>query len=617
MTERTTRPTAGTGTAGTAGTAGTGPELPERGVRLLPGPFADRVAQAREVYAGLGVDRVLRGFRRAAGIPAPGGDLAGWASRTTEATFGQWVSGLARLSAVFDDDGLRRQVGDLVDGWAATLPADGDPRMVTYGWEKAVCGLVDAARYAGHDPALDVLTRTAAWALDGWDTSRTPASPGDRDGRTPHGTLEWYTLAENLYRGYELSGEPVLRECAQLWHYDSYWDRFATAPEPGRDWDVPVWLHAYSHVNTFASAAAAARVTGSSHLLDVARNGVRWARDTQSFATGAFGPGEWTLPPDGTLGRSLEWRSDTAEVPCDTWAVLKLAGALLRADGDARHLDWAENLLFNGLGAALPVQPDGRSYYYADYRLGAMCTKLWHWDAWPCCSGTYLQALAGLHELVFAVDADPTGLVDGVRLGVFLSAEVCVETAAGAVSVRSEVTRGVTATRVTVRTDRPVELTLRVRVPSWSRGVRVTPRLAHPGAPVAAVSAGPDDAPADGWLAVRAVFDDGDGLDVDLGAGLRAIPVDPQHPRRVAFAHGALVLGQDALFSAPLSGVGELAPGSLDGTLTAGEGALGPEFAPTDRGGAEQPVGTFRPLADYGYRTPHRVYHDLDDPRVL
>lgn len=589
------------------------PELPRRGVRLLPGPFADRVRGAREVYAGIGVDRVLKGFRRRAGLPDPGEDLQGWASRTSEATFGQWVSGIARLSSFLDDGELRQQAVDLVDGWAQTLPADGNPRMVTYGWEKAVCGLVDAAIYAGHGGAMEVLTRTAAWARDGWDMSRTPASPGDRDGRAPSGTLEWYTLAENLYRGYEVSGEPLLRECAALWHYDSYWDAFTTAPPDGA-WDVPVWLHAYSHVNTFASAAAAARVTGSAHLLDVARHGALWARSTQSYVTGAFGPGEWTVPQDGTLGRSLEWRSDTAEIPCDTWAVSKIAGYLLAATGDARHLDWAEDLLLNGLGAALPIQPDGQTYYYADYRLGAMCTKLYHWDAWPCCSGTYLQALAALHELIWSVDRAADGTTDGVRVGMFVPSEIAVATPAGPVTVRQEVAPLTSGTTVTVRTLRPVELTLRIRVPSWSRGVRVVSRTAN--GPVQTCVATPADAPADGWLTVRGTWNDGDGLDVSLGSGLRSVPVDPQHPRRVAFAFGPHVLAQDAVFSAPLPRLPDTHPEALDAAFAV-PGAGGPSFVPRDRGDAEQPAGPLRPLTDYGFRTPHRVYHDLDEPRFL
>ena len=49
------------------------------------------------------------------------------------------------------------------------------------------------------------------------------------------------------------ASEPTtFAEKAAEWHYDGYWNLFRERPMPGQRWDVPPWLHAYSHVNTFA-----------------------------------------------------------------------------------------------------------------------------------------------------------------------------------------------------------------------------------------------------------------------------------------------------------------------------------------------------------------------------
>src|SRR6478736_1835517 len=69
-------------------------------VELGPSRAASQVAHAAEVYGDLSVDSVLKGFRERAGLPAPGLGLEGWARETSEMTFGQWISGLARLSTV-------------------------------------------------------------------------------------------------------------------------------------------------------------------------------------------------------------------------------------------------------------------------------------------------------------------------------------------------------------------------------------------------------------------------------------------------------------------------------------------------------------------------------------
>jgi len=66
--------------------------------------------------------------------------------------------------------------------------------MQTYSWEKMSCGLVDLALYANYPHALEILERITRWASANFDRSRSPATEAGRDGRRPHGTLEWYTL---------------------------------------------------------------------------------------------------------------------------------------------------------------------------------------------------------------------------------------------------------------------------------------------------------------------------------------------------------------------------------------------------------------------------------------
>ena len=58
------------------------------GVRLLPSRFLDQVEGARRVYAAVPDDDILKGFRRAAGLPAPGTDMRGWCTQTSAVIFG-------------------------------------------------------------------------------------------------------------------------------------------------------------------------------------------------------------------------------------------------------------------------------------------------------------------------------------------------------------------------------------------------------------------------------------------------------------------------------------------------------------------------------------------------
>jgi DUF1680 family protein len=568
-------------------------------VTLHDGPFADRVANAQETYLAIPADDILHGFRVEADLPSTGKPMTGWASQTSAATFGQWVSGMARLAAATDNPDLAQRAVDLLKGWEETLPASGDTKMHVYGWEKAVCGLVDTALYVGYDEALEVLARVTGFAAANFDRTRAKATPADFAGDGPQLMLEWYTLAENLHRGYLAGGDPLLQEFANVWHYDAYWALFEEAPAAGQPWPVPVWLHAYSHLNTFASAAAAYEVTGDERLLTVLRNAHDYFTTTQCYATGGFGPSEFTMPEDGSLGRSLEWRTDTAEIVCGSWAAFKLCSALMKATGEAKYSDWVEQLLYSGLGATTPVTIEGVTPYYQDYRLG-ISTKLPHWDAWPCCSGTYVQAVSQISDLIYYT-AD-----DGVSVALFVPSEVRFQHAGATVLLRQSTGfPEEDTTTLTVNLDRPTEFTLRIRVPQWTEGMRV--RLN--GEPVQAACV-PGT-----WAEVARTWSHGDTLEVTIGAGLRAIPVDRWHPNRVALAHGPVVLAQDGIWTSPLSAIMPWQATDLDRLLTrTGEGL---HYDARQVGTNRQPVGGFLPLSEIPDRQPHRVYLDLDRPRII
>lgn len=592
-----------------------------RNVRLLPSRFEQQVRATRELYFNLSDDDLLKGFRRQAGLPAPGNDLRGWSSKNTGATFGQWISGMARLSCATGDTALRDKAIRLATEWEKTLGPNGDARMDTYAWEKMSCGLVDLAVYADFPHALEILDRITVWATASFDRSRSPATEADRDGRRPHGTLEWYTLPENSLRAYALTGSPTFLDFAKLWFYTAYWDKFATTSRPAG----VAFLHSYSHANTFCGAAMAYQVTGDPRFLAIVRNAYDWMRSTQTYASGGFGPGEWSVPPDGSLGQALDVRSDTAEIPCGSWAGFKLSRYLMGFTGEARYGDWMETLLYNGISAALPVQPDGRSFYYADYRVG-MGAKTFFWDEWPCCSGTYIQAVADFYNLLYLHDRD------SLCVNLLIPSVVDWQYAGQTIRLIQQTTFPETETSdLQLQMDRPASFALRVRVPSWSTAMHFDLN----GQPLPGIVAEPNQ-----WAVIHRTWSPGDILTVRLPLAARLVPVDPQHPMRTAVMYGPLLMAQDARFSFPLHGdptdlVSRLrlrTPGKLQLQLSpAGQARLnesGQKNTPTntpagvpestaavDEGG--QQIGDLRPFYTFTEREPYRTYFDLDKPRFL
>ena len=572
-----------------------------RGVRLHESPWQQQMLRTREMYFNMSNDDMLKGYRRMAGLPAPGQDMAGWSQKTTSATFGQWMSGYARLGSALEDKGLQNKCVYLITEWEKTIGPDGDPRIHgVYGWEKLCCGLVDAAKYADFPHALEILDRVTTWASRHFDRSRVPASYQDHSGRGPGNTNEWYTLSENLFRAYEITGNRKFLDFATVWLYPAFWDRFVSTSTP----QGAAFLHAYSHVNSFNSAAMAFAVLQDPKYLSIIRNGYDWVRTTQAYESGGYGPGEWTLPADGSLGDALDVRIDDAEIPCGTWAGFKLSRHLMEFTGEARYGDWIEDLFYNGIGAALPMMSDGSTFYYADYHVG-MATKIYYQAKWPCCSGTYLQDIADYHNIIYLHNDD------GLYINLLVPSQVQWSTKDTPVQVLQETKfPGTDEAVATITTSQPVEFSLNIRIPSWCRKAEISVN----GEKVSR------DAAQSQWFTLHRSWHN-DKVTIRFPMEPRAVPVDRQHPNRIAVMYGPLFMVQDARYTFPIRGDQATIVPNLSKVSDLPELRLGTAATPTYNPNAVladintangQRVGPFIPFWSVPERNPYRAYIDMD-----
>lgn len=332
---------------------------------------------------------------------------------------------------------------------------------------------------------------------------------------------EWYTLAENLYRAYLLTGEEKYREFARVWEYREYWNHFAQ----GRDifsHPQPFWYHAYSHVNTLSSLAATYLVNGDPEDLAALRNAYDFLWRTQLWATGGFGPNE-SLVPQGGLLKMLSDTANHFETQCGSWTGFKLTKYLICFTGDARYGDWTERLAINGIGASIPMSPRGQVFYYSDYSLGG-ASKHNSDVGWACCTGTRLQAVADYHDLIWF--QAPGALY----VNLFASSTV---TWGGVKVVQRTRFPEEETVRFTIHTRRPRDFGLNVRRPGWLAGPA---RGEVNGAPV---SLRPNSRH---WLEIRRTWREGDTVTVRLPMGWRLSQVDPARAYPVALLYGPVAM---------------------------------------------------------------------------
>jgi DUF1680 family protein len=504
-----------------------------QGVRLRPSRWKDQSDAARDYYAAVPDDDILHGYRAAAGLQAPGRPLGGWCSENSNTVFGQWLSGMARISRATGDARLRDKALKLAAEWSRTVKADGDGGMRHYPFDKAVCGLVDLHLYAGYDDAIPLLERLTAFAAKTFDRSNHLANP--RHDTAYYGVpQEWYTLSENLFRAYRATGNDAFNAFARAWLYPEWWNKFARTARPTDAHGV----HAYSHVNTFSSAAMAYDVLGDPSYLEILRNGYDYLQQTQVYATGGYGPNERFMAPDGSLGRALDTRSDTAEIVCGSWAGFKMARYLMRFTGEARYGDWIERLFYNGVGAALPLSGRGRNFYYGDYRVGGGM-KVYNWDTFTCCSGTYIQNMADYFNLIYY--RDPGNLY----VNLYVPSDVTWDRPEGKVLVQQETLYPEAETIVlTITPAQPARFGLKLRVPGWLGDKADAMSVKING------TAQRIDRTPGGWATLDRTWTAGDRVDVTIPLPLRMESVDPQHPHRVAVMRGPVVLVLEGTYHA-------------------------------------------------------------------
>ncbi|MBS1874443.1 MAG: glycoside hydrolase family 127 protein [Acidobacteria bacterium] len=558
------------------------------GVRLLPGRLLDQYRTTRDFYLNLSEDDAVHGFRVQAGLPAPGRHPGGWCSSSTGLVFGQWLSGMARIARATGDSDLRDKAVRMMRAWAQCFDKTGQAGA-HYPFDKTLCGLLDLHLYAKVPEALPLAERLTQAAVKSLSRTRQLASPADQQAAAG-GCEEWYTLSENLYRAYLATGDTRFREFGDVWRYDAYWSRFLETSRP-----AVLRVHAYSHVNSFCGLPLAYAVSGDARRLQMARNAFDFVHGSQMFCTGGFGPGERLVGYAGDLGRSLELHADTAEVPCGSWAGFKLSRYLLNYSGEARYGDWIERLVYNGIGAALPMRGDGETFYYGDYRTGSG-TRSYLWDRWPCCSGSYIQAVADYVNLIYFRDSA------GLFVNLFVPSEVSWTHNGQPVKLTQETDYPETGeVRMRIESSAPFTAAIRFRVPDWASGLR-----AEVNGEPAALKARPST-----WAAIERGWRDGDRIVLRVPLSLRAEPVDARHPDRVAILYGPVVLVEDLRFNLGL----QMTPGRHSTTDLAAR--LRPEkghplrFEVIDPPSQVVHSGRFFPYWDAAAGLPYRMYHDF------
>jgi uncharacterized protein len=219
--------------------------------------------------------------------------------------------------------------------------------------------------------------------------------------------------------------------------------------------------------------------------------------------------------------------------------------------------------------------------------------KVYNWEAWTCCSGTYIQAVADYHNIIYFKDAS------NLYVNLFVPSEVTWARPGGEVKLTQETNYPeAETTALTLEMKSPAMFALKIRVPVWAREMSLK---------VNGATANAEGKPGT-WASIEREWKSGDHVESRIPLAARMLPVDRQHPNRVAVARGpvAMVLEaayHDAAFRLPDTDE------ELNKWLVADNTPGFFRVQPTD---GSRVRSLFRPFYTIEENYPYKIYFDKD-----
>jgi hypothetical protein len=513
-------------------------------VRLLDGPFRDAMLRDQQYLLSLDLDRLLHNFRVTAGLPSTAKPLGGWEALGVEGTpdselrghsTGHFLSACALMYSSTGDQRFKTRVQYVVaelakvqqampsrgfnPGFLSAYPEEFFDRVDKqqqrvwapyYTLHKIMAGLLDVYLHCENNQALDVVTKMADWVK--FRVDRLSDEQQQRALNTEFGGME-----EVLANLYAVTGNAEYLRVSRKFDHKRIFDPLARGEDPLNG------VHANTQIPKAIGAARDYELTGEMRYHDVAT--VFWERVAhhRSYVIGGNSDGEAFFPPE-QFSKHL---GPSSTETCNTYNMLKLTRHLFAWDLSVDKMDFYERGLYNHILASQDPA-SGMMCYYVPLRPGAFKTFSKPEESFWCCVGTGMENHAKYPDTIYFHDAQ------SLYVNLFIPSELNWKEKA--LTVRQE-TRfpEEDSTRLVLKAQKPVHLTLKIRYPSWAQSGMI---LSVNGKKQT-ITAKPGS-----YIAIEREWKNGDTVEVRLPMSLR-IEAMPDDPKVIAVLYGPIVLAGD------------------------------------------------------------------------
>ena len=503
---------------------------------LLPSLFTEKIERGSEWIMSLAADRLLNGFRTNAGIYSrrAGGfstveKLGVWESLDCELpghTTGHILSGLAMLYATTGEEKYKIKADSLVsglaevqdvldeDGFLSAFPQNLIDRNIRgervwaplYTMHKLYSGLIDQYLYCDNEQALEVVKKMGNWAYN-------KLQKVNPDQRKVMMRNEFGGVNDSFYTLYQITGNEKHKWLGDFFYHEDVLDPLKSGE------DNLEKMHANTYIPKLIGVVRAYGLGESSEYKEIADFFWNTVTDHHSFITGSNSDREHFFKPDH---QSHHLTGHTGE-SCNVYNMLKLTRHLFSLDAESKHADYYETALYNHIlgqqdphsgmiSYFLPMLPDAHKLY------STPDSSFW------CCVGTGFENQTKYGEAIYYHNGNK------LFINLFIPSELnWEEQEVKLVQHTLFPTEGKSV--LTINTNSPKELTLKLRFPSWataSANVKVNGKKVkirqQPGS----------------YISVSRIWENGDKMEIEYPMELKIHPSD--NPDIISVTYGPIVL---------------------------------------------------------------------------
>jgi DUF1680 family protein len=510
-------------------------------VKLADSPFKRAMEADTRFLLDLKPDRLLSDFRVHAGLNPKAQKYGGWESSGLAGhSLGHYLSACALQYSATNNPEFRQRVDYVVDelaecqrarktGYVGAIPkedtvfaevAQGIIRSRGFdlngAWSpwytvhKVMAGLLDAYLYAGNANALTIETGMADWTGD--------ILKNLTDEQIQQMLLcEYGGMNDVLVNTYALTGNKKYLDLSYKFHDRVVLDSLANRKDilPGR--------HSNTQIPKLIGTIRRYELTGSQP--DFVMSDFFWNTvvNHHTYAPGGNSNYEYMSTPD-QLNATL---TDNTMETCNTHNMLKLTRHLFALRPSSTYMDFYERALYNHILAS-QNHTSGMVCYFVPLRMGTRKHFSNEEEDFTCCVGTGMENHVKYGESIYFKGADGSLFVN-----LFIPSELTWTEKGLRLTMNANLPASPDVS-LTVQTDKPVKMPVRIRKPAWLSGAMTV--MVNGKAVAGSMQ--------DGYVVVSRTWKTGDKIDLALPANLHYVAM-PDNPARQAFFAGPVLLAGD------------------------------------------------------------------------